>query len=652
MIALESLSVEGFRGIVRSSLPFEGGSIVLGGGNGTGKTAFVDAIEFLFTGTVGSLTGTAGLSLRQHGAHVHATPGSSCVSATFTSPPGTITRLLTGPIDMPTALDAFLIEGQRVSFVLRRAQLQEFIHARPADRYRQLADLIGADVLDKTESALKRAHDTLARSLTDAENEVQRLERRLTEIPDEVSEAEILAEVTTGLNDLGFGGHELASLEDIAKVRGGIVRSLARPEPDPRDLAQQSLRMELGRGIGVDHLLEVIGAYRMLLPAKRDSGPPDSTLDLLQILQRGKQYLRDTEPAHCPLCEHDIESRALLTRLVQRVANLEEVSLQQQRLDRARGELQVSLQDVSARARALERVQKEAGVTARATPGLVDALTMVQETLRAGAAIEQLEMTARLEDSAQRWLGWKEEVLATIPDPRMEAEPEGSDSADRALSLLQYAAAQIAQGTRGRDERDRIERELAVINVEVTRRHRAVDLARVTYSTYNHVKNDAIQGVFDELRSDLVRYYDFLHPGEGHSALSIAMDPRKRGSSDLRMGFYDRRDEDPRAFGSEGHLDSLGLCIFLAFARRFNGDWPALVLDDVVSSVDTAHKRRVAALLFQEFGNRQLFITTHDSRWFAELQRAEIETGQAHRVKNFVIEGWSLEEGPKLKQMQ
>lgn len=651
MTLLDHLSIEGFRGIVDSSLPFGGGSIVLGGGNGTGKTAFVDAIEFLFTGSVSTFTGTAGLSLRQHGAHLRSSPTSTCVAATVTSPSGTIARHLTGPVDVPRDLDAFLAEARRVAFVLRRSQLQEFIHARPADRYRQLADLIGAETLDKTEMALKRAYDVLQRAVTEAEGGIERLERRLAEVPDDVPEPEILAQVNAGLQDLGYGKHEVRSLEDIARVRGALVRSLARSQPDPGDQARQRLRVDLDRGIDLDHVLEVVGAYRMLLPAKRDAGASDTSLDLLQILQRGKQYLRETETHRCPLCEQDIEARALMTRLIQRVAKLEEVSLQQQRLDRARGELQVSLQDLSARARTLIRIQAEAGVAGRTTQGLVDTVTMVQEALRGGAAIEQLDMMARLEDAGQRWLTWKSGVLADLPDPPGEHEPEGSETVDAALSLLQYGAAQIAQGARGRDERARMTQELDASRDDLNRQRRAAFLARATYATYNRVKNEAIQRVFDELRSDLVRYYDFLHPGEGHSALSIAMDPRKRGSSDLRMGFYDRRDEDPRAFGSEGHLDSLGLCIFLAFARRFNGDWPLLVLDDVVSSVDAAHKRRVASLLFTEFGDRQLFITTHDSRWFADLQRAEAEAGRVDRTKNFVIEGWSIEAGPKLREM-
>jgi hypothetical protein len=218
------------------------------------------------------------------------------------------------------------------------------------------------------------------------------------------------------------------------------------------------------------------------------------------------------------------------------------------------------------------------------------------------------------------------------------------------LAVLEEAAARRAALERGREELARLENDLARFTAESAHAQRAFALADVAFRTFNRTKNAEIQRVYDDLRADLARMYGVLHPGEGHGAVAIEMDPRKRGSSDLRMDFYGREDEDPRAFASEGHLDSLGLCIFLAFARRFNADWPLLVLDDVVATVDAAHKVRVARLLLDEFGDRQLFITTHDSRWFRELQRLQEETGHTD-MRNLAIESWSLETGPRIREL-
>jgi wobble nucleotide-excising tRNase len=384
-------------------------------------------------------------------------------------------------------------------------------------------------------------------------------------------------------------------------------------------------------------------------------------LDLLTVLQRGRDYLRETETNRCPLCQQEIEARTLLSRLVKRVAELEEVNLHQQRLARARDDLEVALHDAAGRLRTLEQTQagvsragiSRVGVVARgtATADLENAISMLRESVRTGAPVESMEMAGRVADALTRWEAWSRETMAALTSVE-EAEPEEdgkTQAVDAALGLLQQVTVQRAQAKRSRQERQQLEEERAGLRAAVRRRRTALDLAQLAYTSFVRAKNEEIQRIFDELRDDLARFYDVLHPGEGHSALSIEMDPRKRGSSDLKMGFYGRQEEDPRAFGSEGHLDSLGLCIFLAFVRRFNGDWPLLVLDDVVPAIDATHKQRVAALLFREFGDRQLFITTHDARWFNDLRRAQEESGHAATTKNLVIDSWSLEEGPQVR---
>jgi hypothetical protein len=277
-------------------------------------------------------------------------------------------------------------------------------------------------------------------------------------------------------------------------------------------------------------------------------------------------------------------------------------------------------------------------------------MDMLRESLHSGAPVETLEMAGRVETALERWTVAARRTLEGMESTTIDSE-NGDEVArsEAVLSVLETVKVRRAQAERSRQMRERLTNECDEIEATLRHKGRALAIASRAYLTFIRVKNHEIQSIFNDLQSDLVHFYDFLHPEEGHGALSIAMDPQKRGSSELKMDFFDRREEDPRAFGSEGHLDSLGLCIFLAFARRFNGDWPLLVLDDVVASVDASHKRRVAALLFREFGDRQLLITTHDARWFNDLRGAEAESGQAARTRNLVIESWTLEEGPRLR---
>src|SRR5690606_36531217 len=106
--------------------------------------------------------------------------------------------------------------------------------------------------------------------------------------------------------------------------------------------------------------------------------------------------------------------------------------------------------------------------------------------------------------------------------------------------------------------------------------------------------------------------------------------------------------KDPRAFLSEGHLDSLGLCIFLATVKIFNAPGTLLVLDDVLTSIDRDHRHRVGELLLDEFADYQVILTTHDEHWFELLKSVTRARGVQGNWKFTKVEAWSVERGPIL----
>lgn len=114
------------------------------------------------------------------------------------------------------------------------------------------------------------------------------------------------------------------------------------------------------------------------------------------------------------------------------------------------------------------------------------------------------------------------------------------------------------------------------------------------------------------------------------------------------MTIFGKEDEDPRSLSSEGHLDSLGLCIFLALFKKAYNDFPLLVLDDVVTTMDARHRENVCQLLFQEFGDKQFIITTHDGIWFEQLRAAQRVHNLSNNFKNCTIARWDEDYGPDI----
>jgi energy-coupling factor transporter ATP-binding protein EcfA2 len=131
--------------------------------------------------------------------------------------------------------------------------------------------------------------------------------------------------------------------------------------------------------------------------------------------------------------------------------------------------------------------------------------------------------------------------------------------------------------------------------------------------------------------------------------IKLGIDPKKRASTILKMTIFGKTDEDPLALSSEGHLDSLGLCIFLALFRKFNEDFQLLVLDDVVTTVDSRHRENVCKLLFEEFADKQLIITTHDGIWFEQLNAAQRVHNLGNQFRNCTIVKWDIDNGPFIR---
>lgn len=122
-----------------------------------------------------------------------------------------------------------------------------------------------------------------------------------------------------------------------------------------------------------------------------------------------------------------------------------------------------------------------------------------------------------------------------------------------------------------------------------------------------------------------------------------------KGSNSLTLALFFEDDEsEPRSFSSEGHIDTLGLCLFLAFVKEFN-KYDFIILDDIISTVDLEHKEQVINLLFEYFGNYKFIITTHNKLWFEQLARLA-DYYQQGRFQFVEITDWDREIGPSLSR--
>jgi len=150
--------------------------------------------------------------------------------------------------------------------------------------------------------------------------------------------------------------------------------------------------------------------------------------------------------------------------------------------------------------------------------------------------------------------------------------------------------------------------------------------------------------ILSRISATVTAFYKRLYPGEDYDDVVLHFLPDDRGV-EFSLVAYGERISPPRLVLSESHLNSLGICLFLAAAHELNRVNRFLVLDDVVNSFDAGHRGQMAELLVRELSDFQLIVLTHDPIWFDMLKRIAPSASWQFRK----IVGWSFDQGVEIE---
>jgi len=151
----------------------------------------------------------------------------------------------------------------------------------------------------------------------------------------------------------------------------------------------------------------------------------------------------------------------------------------------------------------------------------------------------------------------------------------------------------------------------------------------------------AVNEVVAALQDDAQSIYRMIHPTAVAPNLRIVPDTESRTLKmqvDLGGGAV-----APGAYLSESQINTLGLALFISSVSLFNRQFPFLFLDDVVSAYDANHKARIVDLIAERLDGFQVFLTTHDRRFYSKLKLRLKDEGWLFAR----ISGWDLERGPR-----
>jgi recombinational DNA repair ATPase RecF len=637
MITLEGFHIEEVRGIRKLDVTFHNNTFVISGPNGSGKSGVIDAIEFALTGQIGRLAGqgTKGLSVAEHAPHVDKVkfPDASFVQLRVFVPEigksATVTRKVSSPSkvtitpadeDIKTALAEI---ADHPEITLSRREILRFILVEPARRSEEIQTILKLEEIGETRSALNAAQNKLQLASANATATVQssRSTLQLHLQIATLNASDLLNAINTRRKTLGLP--EISELSAETKLDVGLSAAQNVTEFNKKS-ALRDLTALCEAAKGFPELAKPqLEAILEDLAKLKDDPALLAALKRRSFVERGLELI---DGAACPLCDTPWENEQhLRNHLKEKLAKSDEArKIQQALLDNG---AKIS-REIIRLAGLLDPVQKLAETQRDADfSALLISWRASLETLKAKVSTVD-GLTGVKERLATGWL----EIPTTFATGLESLIDKTNKKPDQSATLDAQTFLTTAQLRLG-DYREAMGRSKAA---EI-----AWKCAKAAYDTYCSVLEHELNALYDVVQEDFSAFYRAIN--EDDEGEFTAKFTPSAGKLDFKVNFYERGLFPPGAYHSEGHQDSMGVCLYLALMRRLFGDrFRLALLDDVVMSVDSGHRYQFCRLLKTHFPQTQFIITTHDRLWAEQLKSAGIVTAKT----SLSFHSWTIDTGP------
>jgi recombinational DNA repair ATPase RecF len=637
VIRLESVHIEEMRGIRKLDIALEQKTFAISGPNGSGKSGVIDAIEFGLTGKISRLTGagTKSLSIAEHGPHVDQIryPDAALVQLKVYFPAlkksASITRKISAPKKPkiePADADikaAFQELADHPEIALSRRDILRFILVEPSKRSEEVQTILKLEEIGDTRAALNTAQNRLNTAKRNAASLVQSSRSNLlvhTQLAS-LKTDELLATVNKRRTLLNLPA--LDQLGPDTRLDSGLTTSSPAPEFNKRsalrDLAAMSKHLEqLPDAAG-----EEISAVLRALETLTEDPALLAALHRRTLVEKGLGLI---DGPNCPLCDASWESERHL-----------------------RDHLNVKLQKSSEAQKIQATLFQNAAIVEQAISRWVASLATVQKL----AASQHSDALVNLAGSWTTNLNKLRSQLNSL-DGLYAAAPTlkagwhvRPKTFDKTLAAFIRAVNELPDQTATIDAQTFLTTaQLRLSDYrEAMRSDKAADMALASataaYNAYCEVMDAELEALYENVQEDFSTFYRLLN--EDDEAQFTAKLSPSAGKLDFDVNFYERGLFPPGAYHSEGHQDSMGVCLYLALMKRLFGDkFTFALLDDVVMSVDSGHRYQFCKLLKTHFKDTQFVITTHDRTWAEQMKSAGLVTGKT----SLAFHSWTIDTGP------
>lgn len=614
MSAIQSLTISGIRGIrAPLTLALAGKSLLLRGDNGTGKSSIVQALRLALTGRATSRN--APVLAPENVRHRLETDPSAL----------RVTVDLSGASRIIVEGDAVTFEGEGAAFraacaranpFLRREELVAVVRDLPGERFKYFQSFLDLELVDELCESLnkeaKRRNDDLKLRKRSRDDLLQQARSTLSGAP-LAGSVEVTRAAGVAARAAGVPIASECSWADIQRLMATATAGALSPEAL---LRRQHL---VTAGESARQLVPPAHPMTVLKPLHEAEARAHESY-LLNLLTQALQSVKAHDHGgRCPVCEQTVEREALVQSLQERVGVLEDVK----RLSASATSLATSWREFLD---ALEKLERTANCT-------------IDEPAARLTGRVLLDQLAANEDDLSVLILRRLDTLRTTLDSQVASSPDAAS----AIKLRDLDAA-IRSLTPVVERLETIEGELTILEAQLA-------VLKAIEKSVGDARKAVAAEILDGIGSIVARFYEAIHPSsaldEPTGPPTVEVQRHRGGTAFLRGKFAGQAIDDPQQLYSDGHLDTIGICIFLALRRsradrERHNDPKLMVLDDIIMSIDMGHSKRLVELLRDEFRDHQILLFSHNELFMHICRRP---LGYAKRLD---INRWSLEDGPRL----
>ncbi|WGI17888.1 AAA family ATPase [Methanonatronarchaeum sp. AMET-Sl] len=630
---IESLKINNFRGIPEEEINPGGDNFCIIGPNGSGKTSVISAIDFLLTGEIQDLKGegTGNISINKHAPYIKEKTENTWVKATFSNNGKTfeLKRKLSNRHKLikcekaPDNVESMLKLAKRGQHYLSREEILDFIVSKQSTRSEKLRTLLNLSQIKEKRLELRGAKERL-------EEEASRLERELenfkTMLFGDFENVSNLEDLLSKVNELRseLGGSPLNELSTDESFRSGIDSPIVRASASPlksentKDLLKNIEDWFETKG---DKFWDDYDKLESKIIEARKEKEAIQELKKLDLILEGKKFV-DEDTKECPLCKKPWDSQKLKSFLEEREKKAKKIKETKDEIEKSKKGVLNTITDIRVSVNSLvEILEQHESFETQKLEEFRKNLQEIEEGL--DKPIDNISLD-KINEKERKPKIVKNEIRQLI---KKSEEIPNLNEIENIWDKL-HTTHQTYKKYRNSKKKSKEMRNLAEEMKEV-------------YTEFLRSRNKVLNQTYNSISERFQKLYKKLHNDEKDFCSKI--EPTETGL-EMKVDFYGEGNHPPHALHSEGHQDSMGICLFLALCEYLNSDdFKLIMLDDVVMSIDSQHRRDLADLLKEDISeNFQLLITTHDKLWYRHLKTKGVVSS-----KNTVtFSSWSLEEGP------